>query len=104
MLKRIVNPTYGYQPGGNISIGCTLEILADDGVTVIESKSMASNANISSPNWKPLMKASFVTQFQDHIDTYKALAQALLPLFPGATSFDSAAQLFVSEIDAEVTI
>ena len=104
MLKRVVNPSYSYIPGGNITVSCTLEILADDGTTVIETKSVSSTANLEWPDWKEDMKGSFVAQFQDHIDTYKALAAQLLPLFPGATSFQHAAELFADEIDAEVTI
>jgi hypothetical protein len=101
MKKRLINPTYSYQHGGSITIGATLEILDDNGVTVLESFTLSTNQPIANIDDAA---QSLKNGFQDYIDTYKEMAKKVLPMFPGATSFNDAAAMFIRSIDEQVKI
>lgn len=52
MLRKIVDSAYSYNGEGAVTFACTVQFIAPDGQTVIESMSAACTRNLNVAGWK----------------------------------------------------
>lgn len=89
MIKRLSNPTYSYISGGAVTVSCTLEVLADDGTTVIATTSLSYIADLNRPDFRQLVAAELARQANEYIDQLLVVAGLVAAQF-GTTDFDAA--------------
>lgn len=97
MITRIVNPKYTYVPGGVASCSATFEIVADDGVTVLTSRGLGCQCELTAPDFRQQIVNAFATQSKEHLDQFVVVAGLVRTLFPASVTFDDAMQEIVTE-------
>lgn len=103
MIAQLTNPTYAYQKGGAASVSCTLNLLADDGVTVLATTSLQYTADLTRPDFRELMTASLSQQAQEYIDQLKVVAGLIFSQF-GAVDFGTAAGMVLTDVDSRIEV
>jgi hypothetical protein len=103
LTAQLTNPSYSYIPGGNATIGCTLNVLGDDGVTVLSTKGMSCGVSLESPDFKELVTASLAQQSQEHIDQLKVVV-GLVYTACGTPDFDTAINAIITDTTSRIVI
>lgn len=103
MKKRFINPTATYVRGGAVTVSCTLEVLADDGVTVVASTGLTYTADIGRHDFRELVNADLARQAQDYIDQLKVVVGMVAGHF-GVADFDAAVGMIMADVDGLVEV
>lgn len=103
MKKRFVNPGASYVRGAAVTVTCTMEVLADDGETVIASTGLSYTADLGRPDFRSLINAELGRQGQEYIDQLKVVAGLVQGHF-GVTDFDAAVGMVMADIDSMVEV
>lgn len=103
MKKRFVNPTATYVRGEAVAVSCTLEVLSDDGVTVVASTGLSYTADLGRPDFRALVNADLARQAQEYIDQLKVVAGMVVGHF-GVADFDAAVGMIMADVDKMVKV
>lgn len=96
MIKQLTNPTYSYQAGAAATVSCTLNILADDGVTMLASTGLSYTADLTRPDFRALISGELARQAQAYIDQLKVVAGLVFNQF-GTPDFEQAVAMVLDD-------
>jgi len=101
LSAQLINPTYGYVRGGAATVSCTLNVLADDGVTVLSTTGLSHTMDIGSADFRPVLTSELARQAQEYIDQLKVVAGMVYTHF-GTADFGIAVGMIMTDATAQI--
>lgn len=103
LTAQLVNPSYGYVKGGAATVSCTLNVIADDGITVLATTGLSCAADLNQTNFSELIATELARQAQEYIDQFKVVA-GLVYTACGTTDFDTAVTAILADTTSKIVI
>lgn len=102
LTAQLVNPSYGYQAGGNVSISATLEV--KEGELTVGTLGLSCCTSFLTEGWKERVSDSFKLQADEYIAQFKYMMLIVQSVYPTAATPEEAVVLLVDEIESTITI
>lgn len=102
MLPKIENRTYQYQGNDICAILATLNIYADDGVTLVSSTGLFASYNIAQSDFVDEIRRQLSFQVQEYLNKLLDLDAKRLARVPDSTSFAHAVDLIINPIQTAI--
>lgn len=103
LTAQLINPSYGYVRGGAATVSCTLNVLADDGITVLSSTGLSYVADLTRADFRELVTAELARQAQEYIDQLKVVAGMVYVGF-GTPDFSAAVDMIMADTTSRITV
>ena len=102
MLPKIENRAYHYQGNNVCAVSATLNIYADDGVTIVASTGLHASYNISQPDYVAEITRQINQQVDDYLAKLAQLDAMRTAIFPDSTDFAAAVDMIFDPIQLAI--